>query len=181
MKKGAKRVSDPRPRFSPHPVLELAMLKTRISIAPTAVNSSMTFAMRLFSTIELTATQPSSSSAVIVAARLPGVISVAFSRSERRTLYWQRTYFWAAKNPVSSEMGKWGGFERKGEGFDGDDDYSLMTPRIREAMRSTSFWSEGCFDLMSTAVLSTTVSMAMRPAAFMVSPDSGQACQLLLQ
>ena len=47
-----------------------------------------------------------------------------------------------------------------------------MTPFIREAIMSTSFWSEGCFDLMRMAVLSTTVSMAFRPAAFIVSPDS---------
>ncbi len=48
-----------------------------------------------------------------------------------------------------------------------------MTPLIREAIMSTSFWLEGCLDLMRVAVLSTTVSMALRPAAFMVSPDSG--------
>ena len=47
-----------------------------------------------------------------------------------------------------------------------------MTPRIREAIRSTSFWLEGCFDLIKTAVLVTTVSIALRPAAFIVSPDS---------
>lgn len=46
-----------------------------------------------------------------------------------------------------------------------------MTPRIRDAIRSTS----SCLvflDLTRTAVLSTTVSMALRPAAFIVSPDS---------
>ena len=47
-----------------------------------------------------------------------------------------------------------------------------MTPLILEAMRSTSFWFEGCFDLIRTAVLSTTVSIALSPAAFIVSPDS---------
>ena len=53
----------------------------------------------------------------------------------------------------------------KGEGLP-------ITPRIREVMRSTSFWFEVDFDLMSTAVLSTTVAMSLRPAAFIVSPDS---------
>ena len=47
-----------------------------------------------------------------------------------------------------------------------------MTPLIRDAIMSTSLWFEGCFDLMRVAVLSTTVSMALRPAAFIVSPDS---------
>lgn len=31
---------------------------------------------------------------------------------------------------------------------------------------------EGAFDLMRMAEVSTTVSMALRPAAFIVSPDS---------
>ena len=48
----------------------------------------------------------------------------------------------------------------------------LMTPLIRDAIMSTSLWFEGCFDLMRVAVLSTTVSIALRPAAFIVSPDS---------
>ena len=39
-------------------------------------------------------------------------------------------------------------------------------------MRSTSFGSEGCFDLMRTALESTTVEIAFRPAARIVSPDS---------
>ena len=47
-----------------------------------------------------------------------------------------------------------------------------MTPFIRSVIKSTRAGFEGCFDFMSTAVLSTTVSMAFRPAAFMVSPDS---------
>lgn len=47
-----------------------------------------------------------------------------------------------------------------------------MTPLILDAMRSISFWFDGCFDLIRTAVLSTTVSIAFRPAAFIVSPDS---------
>lgn len=52
----------------------------------------------------------------------------------------------------------------------------LITPWILAAIMSTSFWFEGCFDFMSTAVLSTTVSMAFRPAAFIVSPDSACNC-----
>lgn len=72
------------------------MFKTRMSEAPTAVSWSMTVAMAFFSTIELTATQPSSSSAVTVGARLPGVIFVAAGSFSRWMLYWQRTYFWAA-------------------------------------------------------------------------------------
>ena len=51
---------------------------------------------------------------------------------------------------------------------------SLITPFILEAIRLTSFSLEGCFDLMRTAVEVTTVSMALRPAAFMVSPDSSR-------
>ena len=51
---------------------------------------------------------------------------------------------------------------------------SLITPRMREAMRSMSFWLEVCFDFISTALLLTTVSMARRPAARIVSPDSVQ-------
>lgn len=47
-----------------------------------------------------------------------------------------------------------------------------MTPFIRAVIRSTRVGFEGCFDFMRTAVLSTTVSIAFRPAAFIVSPDS---------
>ena len=47
-----------------------------------------------------------------------------------------------------------------------------MTPLMREAIRAVNFWFEEVFDLMRTAVLSTTVAMSLRPAAFMVSPDS---------
>jgi hypothetical protein len=43
---------------------------------------------------------------------------------------------------------------------------------MRAAMRSTIVGFEGFLDLTSMAVLETTVSMALRPAAFMVSPDS---------
>lgn len=57
----------------------------------------MTVAICFFSTIELTATQPSSSSALIVGARLPGVIFVAEASFDLWTLYWQRTYFCAAE------------------------------------------------------------------------------------
>jgi hypothetical protein len=77
-----------------HLVFEIA--STKISVAPTSVNASMTVAICFFSTIELTATQPSSSSALIVGARLPGVIFVASGSLARWTLYWQSTYFWAA-------------------------------------------------------------------------------------
>ncbi len=48
-----------------------------------------------------------------------------------------------------------------------------MTPFILEAIMLTSFWFDGCFDLIRMAVLSTTVSIALSPAAFIVSPDSG--------
>lgn len=53
------------------------MLSTRMSVAPTLVSWSITLAISFFSTIELTATQPSASSAVMVGARLPGVIPQA--------------------------------------------------------------------------------------------------------
>jgi hypothetical protein len=48
----------------------------------------------------------------------------------------------------------------------------LMTPSIREAIRSTNAGFVGDLDLIRTAVLDTTVSIAFSPAAFMVSPDS---------
>ena len=83
---------------SNHPVLELAILSTNMSVAPQAVSSSMTVAMFSFSTIELTATHAGSSRAVMVGARLPGVIFVAVSRPSRATLYWQRMNFCAARN-----------------------------------------------------------------------------------
>ena len=79
-----------------YPVRELAIVSTRISVAPTLVSSSMTVATFFFSTMELTATQPSSSRAVTVGARLPGVMFDAVASSARGMLYWQRTYFWAA-------------------------------------------------------------------------------------
>jgi hypothetical protein len=62
------------------------------------VSSSITVAIFFFSTIELTATQPSSSRAVTVGARFPGVILLAVARLSRGMLYWQRTNFWAAAN-----------------------------------------------------------------------------------
>lgn len=49
----------------------------------------------------------------------------------------------------------------------------LMTPRMRDAMSSTSSGLDGFLDLMRTALLETTVSIAFNPAAFIVSPDSG--------
>ena len=63
--------------------------------------------------------------------------------------------------------------ELKGENADRD---SLMTPNILEAMRLTSAGFVGFLDLTRTAVLDTTVSIAFNPAAFIVSPDSGD-CQ----
>ena len=63
-----------------------------MSDAPTLSSSSMTVAIFFFSTMELTATQPSSSRAVIVGARLPGVIFEATESPERRMLYGHRTY-----------------------------------------------------------------------------------------
>jgi hypothetical protein len=52
-----------------------------------------------------------------------------------------------------------------------------MTPLIRAAMRSTIAGFEGLLDLISTAVLETTVSIALRPAAFIVSPDSASSAK----
>ena len=79
-------------------------------------------------------------------------------------LYWQRTYFWAAsRGALDAGEGRRG--RAKGD--------LLMTPLMRAAMRSTIAGFEGCLDLTRMAVLETTVSMALRPAAFMVSPDSG--------
>jgi hypothetical protein len=78
-------------------------------------------------------------------------------------LYWQRTYFWAADGKCQ--------VPRRGLLLNGIGDL-LMTPFMRAAMRSTIAGFEGFLDLTSMAVLETTVSMALRPAAFMVSPDS---------
>lgn len=47
-----------------------------------------------------------------------------------------------------------------------------MTPSIREAIKSTIAGFVGDLDLIRTAVLDTTVSIAFSPAAFIVSPDS---------
>jgi hypothetical protein len=80
----------------PHPVRELAMFNTKISVAPTEVSSSITVAIFFFSTMELMATQPASSRVVTVGARLPGVIFDAVASFSRGMLYWQRTYLWAA-------------------------------------------------------------------------------------
>jgi len=70
-------------------------------------------------------------------------------------------------------LGSWAELVREGHQIEGD---LLMTPRIREAMRSTICGFEGFFDLMRIAVLDTTVSMGFKPAAFIVSPDS-RNCQ----
>ena len=55
----------------------------------------------------------------------------------------------------------------------------LMTPRILEAIRSTSLESDGFLERMRTAVLLSTTEMAFSPAARMVSPDSGIFFELL--
>ena len=47
-----------------------------------------------------------------------------------------------------------------------------MTPRIRDVMSSMSLGFVGCLLLISTAVLSTTVAIALSPAARIVSPLS---------
>ncbi len=80
-------------------VREFNMPKTRISVAPTPVNSSMTFATSTLGTMELTATHSASSNAVTVGARLPGVMSSAAANLDLGTLYWQRTYFFASACP----------------------------------------------------------------------------------
>ena len=69
------------------PALVLAIARTIISVAPTSVNSSITVAIFFFSTMELTATQPSSSNALMVGARFPGVICVALGSLSLWTLY----------------------------------------------------------------------------------------------
>ena len=63
--------------------------------------------------------------------------------------------------------GKWDG--RREKGVRGK---SLMTPVIRLAMTSTSSGLVGDLDLIRTAELRRTVSMALRPAKTMVWPDS---------
>ena len=57
--------------------------------------------------------------------------------------------------------------------------YILMTPRIREAISSTIARLEGFLDRMRMAELSTTVSIAFNPAAFIVSPDSNKTDTVL--
>lgn len=47
-----------------------------------------------------------------------------------------------------------------------------MTPFILAVIRSTSLGSDACFDLMRIALDDTTVEIALRPAARIVSPDS---------
>jgi hypothetical protein len=84
--------------------LVLAISRTNISVAPTCVSSSMTVAIFFFSTMALTATQPSSSSCVIVGALLPGVILEASWSFDRSMLYWQRTYFCAATDMLDERF-----------------------------------------------------------------------------
>lgn len=47
-----------------------------------------------------------------------------------------------------------------------------MTPFILAVIKSTSLGSEGCFDLIKMALDETTVEIAFKPAARIVSPDS---------
>jgi hypothetical protein len=47
-----------------------------------------------------------------------------------------------------------------------------MTPFILAVIRSTSLGSEGCFDVIRIALDETTVEIAFKPAARIVSPDS---------
>ena len=47
-----------------------------------------------------------------------------------------------------------------------------MTPFILAVIKSTSFGSDGCFDFMRIALEETTVDIAFKPAARIVSPDS---------
>lgn len=76
-----------------HQVLELMIFNTSISIAPQAVNSSITVATLLLSTVALTATQPSFCNGSIVGDVFPGVILVASDSLLRSMLYLHRTYF----------------------------------------------------------------------------------------
>jgi len=78
------------------PVLEFSIFVTMRSVAPTSVNLSMAIAISFLSTIACTATQPSSSNALTVGARRPGVILRAISSFDRSMLYVHRTYFCAA-------------------------------------------------------------------------------------
>ncbi len=48
----------------------------------------------------------------------------------------------------------------------------LITPFIREAIKFTIAGLDGFLDLTRIAVLETTVSIAFKPAALIVSPDS---------
>ena len=72
------------------------IFNTSISIAPHAVNSSITFATFLLSTVALTATQPSFSNGSMVGDVFPGVTLVASDSLLLSMLYLQRTYFWAS-------------------------------------------------------------------------------------
>ena len=50
--------------------------------------------------------------------------------------------------------------------------HSLITPFILAVINSTNLGSDACFDLMRIALDETTVEIALRPAARIVSPDS---------
>ena len=103
--KGGDEASESQPPSSPRPTslpsrsdqaLVFMMGRTRISWAPCAASSSMTTAIRFFSTMALMAHHSGSSSGDSVGARLPGVMALTCSTRFRGTLYWQRTYFCAA-------------------------------------------------------------------------------------
>lgn len=49
---------------------------------------------------------------------------------------------------------------------------AVITPRILDSMVLINCGFEGCLDLIRMAVVSRIVAMGLRPAAFMVSPDS---------
>lgn len=72
------------------------MFNTMTSCAPATTNLSITTAISFFNTMALTATHPSSSSAVVVGARIPGVILVASASFVRGKLYWHNTLRFAA-------------------------------------------------------------------------------------
>ena len=50
-----------------------------------------------------------------------------------------------------------------------------MMPRMRPLILSIKAVLVVCFDLIRMAVLSITVAIALRPAARIVSPDSGRS------
>lgn len=120
----------------------------RMSSAPALTSWSITSAIFDLSTIELTPTHSGSSRGEIVGARRPGVTAVAVERVARRTLYWHTMYLRAA-----------------------------ITPAMRPVILSMSGARCACFDFVDrirTASECSSVAMGRRPAARIVSPDSGR-------